>query len=74
MCPVPLVRAPIIDTLGLQNSSPFSKIYLISPLEANKRRCRYAIYKRIDASSYYGPRNNEDDILEKFKWLMKEDM
>jgi hypothetical protein len=44
---------------------------LIIPLEVKKRRCRYVIYKRIDASSYYGYMNDEDDILEKFKWLCR---
>jgi pre-mRNA-splicing factor ISY1 len=46
--PVPSTRDPVTDTLGLQNSSPSSKEYSISPLEVKKRRCRYAIYKRID--------------------------
>jgi pre-mRNA-splicing factor ISY1 len=47
---------------------------LISPLEANKRRCRYVIYDLIDVSSYYGYRNNEDGILEKFERPTEEEM
>jgi pre-mRNA-splicing factor ISY1 len=47
---------------------PILKSYLIIPLEVKKRRCRYDIYKRIDTSSYYGYRNDEDDILEKVEW------
>jgi hypothetical protein len=68
MCPGATERAPVTDTLGLQNSSPSSKRYSISPLEVKKRRCRYVIYKRIDTSSYYGYRNDEDGILEKVEW------
>jgi hypothetical protein len=53
-------------------SSPSSKIYSISPLEAKKRRCRYVIYKQIDTSSYYGYRYDKDGNLEKFEWLTEE--
>jgi len=39
-----------------------------------KRRCRYAIYKKIDASSYYGYRIDEDGILEKVERPAEEEM
>jgi hypothetical protein len=71
---VPQERAMVTNTLGLQNYSPSSNRYLIIPLEAKNRRCRYVIYKRIDASSYYGYRNDEDGILEKVKRPTEEDM
>jgi hypothetical protein len=37
-------------------------------------RCRYAIYKRIDTSSYYGYNNDEDGILKKVEWPTEEGM
>jgi pre-mRNA-splicing factor ISY1 len=67
-------KGPVTDTLGLQNSSLTSKRYSISPLKVKKRRSRYEIYKRIDASSYYGYKNDEDGILEKVEWPMEEEM
>jgi pre-mRNA-splicing factor ISY1 len=39
-----------------------------------KKRCRYAIYKQIEANSYYGYINDEDGILEKVEWPVEEDM
>jgi hypothetical protein len=40
-----------------------------------KRRYRYRIYKnKIDVSSYYGYRNDEDDISEKVERLVEEEM
>jgi hypothetical protein len=32
------------------------------------------IYKRIDTSSYYGYKNDENNILEKVEWLIEEEM
>jgi hypothetical protein len=46
---------------------------LDKPPEAKKRRSRYVIYKQIEVS-YHGDRDEENGILEKFKWPMKEDM
>jgi hypothetical protein len=43
------------DVKELLNKSP----------EVKNKRCSYDIYKIIDASSYYGYMNDEDDILEK---------
>jgi hypothetical protein len=71
---VPPTRALVIHTPGLRNSSSSSKIYLISTLEVKKRRCRYAIYNRIEVNSYYGYRNEKDGILEKVKQSTKEEM
>jgi hypothetical protein len=34
----------------------------------------YAIYKRIDTGSYYGYKNDKDNILEKFERPAKEDI
>jgi hypothetical protein len=39
---------------------PILKDIFDNPLEAKKRTCRYEIYKRIDASSYYGYKNDEE--------------
>jgi pre-mRNA-splicing factor ISY1 len=47
---------------------------LIIFLEVKNKKCRYAIYKQIYASSYYGYRNDEDGILEKFKLLIEEEI
>jgi hypothetical protein len=47
---------------------------LISPLKSKKRRCIYVIYKRIDASSYYGYMNDDENILEKVEWPIEEEM
>jgi pre-mRNA-splicing factor ISY1 len=44
------------------------------PPKVKKRRCRYDIYKQIDATSYYGYRNYEDGILEKFEQPEEEKM
>ena len=74
------VGAKMIDLEGnkvvvpSENYSPSSKIYLISPLEVKKRRCWYAIYKWIDTSSYYGCKNDEDNILEKFERPVNKEM
>lgn len=43
------------------------------PPELRKRRTRYDIYKRIDAS-YYGYRDEEDGILEKVEGPAEEEM
>jgi pre-mRNA-splicing factor ISY1 len=51
---------------------PSSKVYSISPFEVKKRRCRYVIYKQIDATSDYFSINDKDSILEKFKHPAKE--
>jgi pre-mRNA-splicing factor ISY1 len=67
-------KGPGYRYFGATNSSPSPKSYSISPLEVKKRRCRYVIYKQIDASSYYGYMNDEDNILEKVKWPMEEEM
>jgi hypothetical protein len=39
---------------GATKFLPILKRYFISLLEVKKRRCRYVIYNRIDAISYYG--------------------
>ena len=74
MFPMSPKRVSVIDTLGLQNSSPTSKRYLIIPLKGKKRRCKYVVYKIIDAHSYYGYRHGEDSVMEKFEWPAKEEM
>jgi hypothetical protein len=74
MCPVQHARDLVADTSGLWNSSPSPKSYLISPLEEKKRRCRYVIYKWIDTNSYYRYKNDDDNILEKFKQHAEEEM
>jgi pre-mRNA-splicing factor ISY1 len=74
MFPVPIAKDLAIDTLGLQNSSPSSKRYLIIPLEEKKRKCRHAIYKWIDTSTYYGYMNDDEGILEKVEMPTKEEM
>ncbi|GKF22279.1 pre-mRNA-splicing factor ISY1, partial [Tanacetum coccineum] len=43
------------------------------PSESRKRKSRYDIYKRIDAS-YYGYRDDEDDVLEKVERGAEEHM
>jgi hypothetical protein len=62
------VRDLVKDILGIKNSSPSSKTYSIILFEEKKRRLRYFIYKRIDASSYYGYNNEDVYIFKKIKW------
>jgi hypothetical protein len=52
---------------------PNVKELLDNPPEAKKRRSRYVIYKRID-TNYYDDRDDENDILEKFKQPTEEEM
>jgi pre-mRNA-splicing factor ISY1 len=74
-----------VDVLGATSKGLGYKYFMATKLLAilkelsdkpprGKRRCRYAIYKRIDASSYYGYRNDKDGILEKVKQPAEEDM
>jgi pre-mRNA-splicing factor ISY1 len=44
-----------------------------NPCETKKRMSMYEIYKRID-TNYYGYKDDENDILEKFEWPAEEDM
>jgi pre-mRNA-splicing factor ISY1 len=53
---------------------PILKEIFDKPPRVKKRRCRYVIYKRIDASSYYGYMNDEDGILEKVEQSTEEEM
>jgi hypothetical protein len=43
------------------------------PCEVKKRRSMYAIYKRINANCY-GDKDDENNILGKFKWPIEEEM
>lgn len=58
---------------GAAKKLPGVKELFEKPPELRKRRTRYDIYKRIDAS-YYGYRDDEDGILEKLEGPAEERM
>jgi len=75
---VQLVVGAYLSTINCTSAAekflPDIKELFDKPLEEKKRRSRYEIiYKRIDID-YYGYRNDEDDIVDKFEWLTEEGM
>ncbi|KAK1556875.1 hypothetical protein EZV62_027744 [Acer yangbiense] len=62
--PNPSGRGPGYRYFGAAKKLPGVKELFEKPPELRKRRTRYDIYKRIDAS-YYGYRDEEDGVLEK---------
>lgn len=62
--PNPSGRGPGYRYFGAAKKLPGVRELFEKPPEMKKRRTRYDIYKRIDAS-YYGYRDDEDGILEK---------
>jgi pre-mRNA-splicing factor ISY1 len=60
-------------TSGAEKFLPDVKELFNNPIEAKKRRSRYEIYKRINAS-YYGYMYDEDNNLEKLERLMEKEM
>lgn len=64
--PNPSGRGPGYRYFGAAKKLPGVKELFEKPPELKKRRSRYDIFKRIDAS-YYGYRDDEDGILEKLE-------
>lgn len=64
--PNPSGRGPGYRYFGAAKKLPGVRELFDKPPELRKRRTRYDIYKRIDAS-YYGYRDDEDGILEKLE-------
>lgn len=64
--PNPGGRGPGYRYFGAAKKLPGVKELFEKPPELRKRRTRYDIYKRIDAS-YYGYRDDEDGILERLE-------
>uniref|UniRef100_A0A5B7AYM5 Pre-mRNA-splicing factor ISY1 n=1 Tax=Davidia involucrata TaxID=16924 RepID=A0A5B7AYM5_DAVIN len=64
--PKPSGRGPGYQYFGAVKKLPGVRELFEKPPELRKRRTRYDIYKRIDAS-YYGYRDDEDGILEKLE-------
>ncbi|KAL1208718.1 hypothetical protein V5N11_014707 [Cardamine amara subsp. amara] len=64
--PNPSGRGPGYRYFGAAKKLPGVRELFEKPPELRKRRTRYDIYKRIDAS-YYGYRDDEDGILEKLE-------
>lgn len=64
--PNPSGRGPGYRYFGAAKKLPGVKELFDKPPELRKRRTRYDIYKRIDAS-YYGYRDDEDGILVKLE-------
>ncbi|KAJ6798127.1 pre-mRNA-splicing factor ISY1-like protein [Iris pallida] len=64
--PNPSGRGPGYRYFGAAKKLPGVKELFEKPPELKKRRSRYDIYKRINAS-YYGYRDDEDGILEKLE-------
>ncbi|KAM7515627.1 hypothetical protein LguiA_005210 [Lonicera macranthoides] len=71
--PNPSGRGPGYRYFGAAKKLPGVKELFEKPPELRKRRTRYDIYKRIDAS-YYGYRDDEDGILEKLEGPAEERM
>ncbi|CAL9025433.1 unnamed protein product [Prunus brigantina] len=66
--PNPSGRGPGYRYFGAAKKLPGVRELFEKPPELRKRRTRYDIYKRIDAS-YYGYRDDEDGVLEKVEAL-----
>ncbi|CAH8260990.1 unnamed protein product [Arabidopsis lyrata] len=64
--PNPSGRGPGYRYFGAAKKLPGVRELFEKPPELRKRKTRYDIYKRIDAS-YYGYRDDEDGILEKLE-------
>ncbi|THU47373.1 hypothetical protein C4D60_Mb09t14810 [Musa balbisiana] len=71
--PNPSGRGPGYRYFGAAKKLPGVRELFEKPPEVKKRRTRYEIYKRIDAS-YYGYRDDEDGILEKLEAPAQDDM
>ncbi|PHT48373.1 Pre-mRNA-splicing factor ISY1 -like protein [Capsicum baccatum] len=71
--PNPGGRGPGYRYFGAAKKLPGVRELFEKPPELRKRRTRYDIYKRIDAS-YYGYRDDEDGILEKLEGPAEEKM
>lgn len=64
--PNPSGRGPGYRYFGAAKKLPGVKELFEKPPELRKRKSRYDIYRRIDAS-YYGYRDDEDGVLEKLE-------
>ncbi|OAY67157.1 Pre-mRNA-splicing factor ISY [Ananas comosus] len=64
--PNPSGRGPGYRYFGAAKKLPGVRELFEKPPEAKRRRTRYDIYKRIDAS-YYGYRDDEDGVLERLE-------
>ncbi|KAK8934934.1 hypothetical protein KSP39_PZI014602 [Platanthera zijinensis] len=71
--PNPSGRGPGYRYFGAAKKLPGVRELFEKPPEVRKRRTRYDIYKRIDAS-YYGYRDDEDGILEKLEATAEKEM
>ncbi|XP_042421640.1 pre-mRNA-splicing factor ISY1 homolog isoform X1 [Zingiber officinale] len=71
--PNPSGRGPGYRYFGAAKKLPGVRELFEKPPEVKRRRTRYEIYKRIDAS-YYGYRDDEDGILEKLEATSQEEM
>lgn len=71
--PNPGGRGPGYRYFGAAKKLPGVKELFEKPPELRKRRTRYDIYKRIDAS-YYGYRDDEDGVLERLEVPAEEKM
>lgn len=71
--PNPSGRGPGYRYFGAAKKLPGVKELFEKPPELRKRRSRYDIYKRIDAS-YYGYRDDEDGVLEKLEAVAEKKM
>ncbi|ESW13867.1 hypothetical protein PHAVU_008G233000 [Phaseolus vulgaris] len=71
--PNPGGRGPGYRYFGAAKKLPGVKELFEKPPELRKRRTRYDIYKRIDAS-YYGYRDEEDGVLERLEGPAEEAM
>lgn len=71
--PNPSGRGPGYRYFGAAKKLPGVRELFEKPPELKKRRSRYDIFKRIDAS-YYGYRDDEDGILEKLERVAEAEM
>lgn len=71
--PNPSGRGPGYRYFGAAKKLPGVRELFEKPPEIRKRRTRYDIYKRINAS-YYGYRDDEDGILEKLEAIAEKEM
>ncbi|KOM47009.1 hypothetical protein LR48_Vigan07g071300 [Vigna angularis] len=71
--PNPGGRGPGYRYFGAAKKLPGVKELFEKPPELRKRRTRYDIYKRIDAS-YYGYRDDEDGVLERLEGPAEDEM
>ena len=71
--PNPSGRGPGYRYFGAAKKLPGVRELFEKPPELRKRRTRYDIYKRIDAS-YYGYRDEEDGVLERVEGPAEEKM